>query len=210
MPNIKIGSTFHAVYDTKANADAYFAAASHGAPWAVAESSTRNQLLITAARVFERESWLGDPTLPIDKSDFETQPAGTQPLEWARTGLTDKNGVAISSASIPQDVIHGNFEYALALLNDATVQTADPTGSNVKAEKSSQRVEGAITVSSETQYFNRTLGRSSPYPGIVMDLIGQFLEGASGLTLSFVSGSDAVSAFADDADDFGYSGGGLP
>ncbi len=210
MPNIKIGTTFHAVYDTKANADAYFNAASHGAPWLAAEASTRNQLLVTAARVFERETWLGDPTLPIDKSDFETQPSGTQPLEWARTGLTDKNGVAISSASIPQDVIHGNFEYALALLNDSTVQTADPTGSNVKAEKSSKRIEGAITVSTETQFFNPTLGRSSPYPGIVMDLIGQFLEGASGLTLSFVSGTDATSPFADGGDDFGFTSGGIP
>ncbi len=210
MPNITIGGTVHAVYDTKANADAYFSAASHGAPWSAASSSNRDQLLVTATRVFERESWLGSPTLPIDKSDFASQPSGTQPLEWARTGLTDKNDVAISSASIPQDVIDGYFEYALALLNDATVQTADPTGSNVRVSKSSQRVEGAITVSTETQFFNPTLGRSSPYPGIVMDLIGQFLEGASGLTLSFVSGTDAVSAFADDADDFGYSGGGLP
>ncbi len=210
MPNIKIGSTFHAVYDTKANADAYFKAASHGAPWAAAEGSLRNQLLTTATRVFERESWLGDPALPIDKSDFETQPSGTQPLEWARTGLTDKNGVAISSASIPQDVIDGYFEYALALLNDATVQTADPTGSNVKATKTSKRIEGAITVSSETQFFNPTLGSSSPYPGIVMDLIGQFLSGASGVTLSFVSGTDATSILADDGGDFGFTDGGLP
>lgn len=210
MPNIKIGSTFHAVYDTKANADAYFNAASHGAPWLAAEGSFRNQLLVTASRVFERETWLGSPTLPIDKSDFESQPAGTQPLEWGRTGLTDKNGVAIPSDSTPLDVIHGFFEYALALLNDATVQTADPTGSNVKVSKSSQRVEGAITVSAETQFFNPTLGSSNPYPGIVMDLIGQFLEGASDLTLSFVSGTDATSILADDAGDFGFTDGGLP
>ena len=210
MPNIKIGATFHPVYEDKAAADEYFKAASHGAPWLAADSSVRNQLLVTASRVFERESWLGDPTLPIDKSDPVSQPAGTQPLEWGRTGLTDKNGVAIDSASIPQDVVDGNFELALALLNDATVQTADPTGSNVKVEKSTQRVEGALTVSSETQYFTPTLGSSNPYPGIVMDLIGQFLAGRSGLVLSFTSGTDAVSAFADDADDFGYSDGGLP
>ena len=210
MPNITIGGTVHAVYDTKANADAYFKAASHGAPWAAASSSSRDQFLVTSTRVFERESWLGTPTLPIDKSDFASQPAGTQPLEWGRTGLTDKNDVAIPSGSIPQDVIDGYFEYALALLNDATVQTADPTGSNVKVSKSSQRVEGAITVSTETQFFNPTLGSSNPYPGIVMDLIGQFLEGASGIELSFTSGTDAVSAFADDADDFGFTDGGIP
>ena len=207
MGTIGIGGVTYEVYGSKTLADAYFKAAVHGAAWLAAEGSVRNQAIVTAMRVFERTSWEGDPTEPIDKT--QPQPADTQPLAWPRTGLTDREEVAVPDDVIPQDILDGSYEYAFALIGDATLQQTSPTGSNLKSEKATQRVEGAITVSTERGYFKSTLGALPPFPTIVWDYVGQWMSGQGIGPLVAASGIDEVSAFADGAGDFGVTGRGF-
>ena len=191
MATITISGTLYEVYGNLASANSYFAAAVHGAPWAAASSSTRNQALVTAMRVFERTDWQGAPTEPVDKT--QPQPADTQPLEWPRTGLADMNEVDVPSDSIPQDIIDGNFEYALAVINDATVQTVPAPGTNQKVDNLTERVEGAITVTTEKTFFRATLGKNGQFPTIVQDYIGQWLASTNAAVGVFAGGTDVAS-----------------
>jgi hypothetical protein len=205
MPTVSIAGQTIEVYETLALANSYFASAFHGAPWAAAESSLRIQALVTAGSVFDRTAWQGSPTEPIDKT--QPQPASTQPLAWPRLGLVDKDGVTVPSATIPLDVRNGNLEYALALVNDATVQTNASTVSNVKVQKSTQRVEGAITVATETGFFKTPSSQDTEFPHIVMDFVGFWLSSAVGPTLAFIGGTDVASCANQD---WGTGNGGWP
>jgi hypothetical protein len=205
MATITISGTLYEVYGTLASANSYFSAAVHGAPWGDASSSTRNQALVTATRVFERTGWQGAPTEPVDKT--QPQPADTQPLEWPRTGLVDMNDVDVPSDSIVQDVIDGNFEYALAVINDAAVQTVSAPGSNVKMDNLTERVEGAITVTTENTFFNSTLGKNGQFPTIVQDYIGQWLASTKAAVGNFAGGTDVCSQ---SGADYGYNLPGFP
>ena len=209
MPQIQIGASLFEVYGDQATANAYFSAASHGAPWSAATGSLRNQALVTASRVFDRTNWQGKPTETIDTS--VVPPAGgTQFLQWPRTGLVDRNGVVVPSATVPLDVVDGNFEYALELINTPATQTDDLRGSNLSGTKLSERVEGAITVASEQTFFIPTIGRFAQYPKIVQDLVGLWLAGTATIPLSFVSGADETSPLDGAGGDFGFVTPGLP
>lgn len=209
MPTIEISGVTYEVYGDQVAANSYFKAASHGAPWLAATSALRNQALVTQTRVFERESWQGLPTLPVDKT--QPQPAGTQPLEWGRTGLFDRNGVAVDPNSIPADIVSGAFEYALELISTPTVQTEDVRGSNLKVDKKLDRVEGAVTVSTDQQFFIPTIGALAPYPNIVFEYIGQWLgSSGAGVERSFVSGTTATTPLDPPSGDFTFTGDGLP
>lgn len=196
MPTITISGTLYEVYGNLASANSYFSAAVHGAPWAAASSSTRNQALVTATRVFERTAWQGAPTEPVDKT--QPQPADTQPLEWPRTGLSDMNDVEVPSDSIPQDVVDGSFEYALAVINDATVQTVSAPGTNQKVDNLTERVEGAVTVTTEKTFFRSTLGAHGQFPTIVQDYIGQWLASTKAAVGVFAGGTDVASQSGED------------
>jgi hypothetical protein len=205
MATITIRGTLYEVYGDLTGANAYFAAAVHGAPWAAASSSTRNQALVTATRVFERTGWRGSPTEPVDKT--QPQPADTQPLEWPRTDLVDLNGVDVPSGAIPQDVIDGNFEYALAVINDASIQTSAQTGSNVKGDALTERVEGAITVTEEKSFFVSTLGKNGQFPTIVQDYIGLWLDSTRAAVGISAGGTDVCSQ---SGAEFGFNIPGFP
>ena len=205
MPTISIGGVDYEVYADLAEANSYFATVVHGAPWAAASASTRNQALITATNVFERTPWQGAPTEPIDKDAVPA--ANTQPLAWPRSGLTDFDGVAVDETEIPWQVPDGAMEYALAVINDATVQSAVSSGSNVQTSKLTQRVEGAVTVSTETGYFQPTLKSSTRFPTIIHELIGFWLSSTQAPTVPLASGTDVESGAAED---WGTGAGGWP
>ena len=209
MATISIAGVTYEVYGSLASANAYFAAAIQGAPWASADSSVRSQALVTATRVFERTGWQGAPTDTVVPVPPATLPlaAGEQALEWPRTGLVDMNGVAVDSTAIPQDVIDGNFEYALAVINDATVQTSAQTGSNLKIDETTERVEGAITVTTKQQFFRSTLGKNGQFPTIVQDYIGQWLASTKAAVGIFAGGTDVESQ---SNQDFCYISPGIP
>ena len=180
------------MYGDLSGANAYFSAAIQGAPWSAASSSTRNQALVTATRVFDRTLWQGAPTDPITPAPPAIPPLTpgvAQALEWPRTGLSDQNDVAVPSDSIPLDIVNGSFEYALALINDAALQQDPSTGSNVKVDKLTERIEGAVTVSTEKQFFQPTISTAAQFPNIVQELVGQYLASTKAATGIFAGGT---------------------
>jgi hypothetical protein len=205
MATITISGTLYEVYGNLSSANSYFTAAIHGAPWTAASTADRKKALVTATRVFERTGWQGAPTDPVDKT--QPQPASTQPLEWPRTDLVDLNDVVVPSDSIPQDVVDGNFEYALAIINDAAIQTAAQTGSNVKVDNLTERVEGAITVTTEKTLFNSTLGKNGQFPTIVQDYIGLWLASTKAAVGIVAGGTDVC---AQSGADYGFNTPGFP
>lgn len=191
MATITIGTTVTEVYGDLAAANAYFIAAIQADPWTAASSSTKNKALVTATRVFERTGWQGQPTEPIDKSVIPA-PSGFQELQWPRTGLVDINGVAVPTTSIPQELVDGNFEYALALINDAALQQTAQQGTNLKVDKLTERVEGAITVATEQQFFRATIGKLGEFPNITQELVGLWLDSTTSGDGVFASGTDVA------------------
>lgn len=214
MEIITISGVANAIYGTVTGAKAYLAASSHGQAWLSLDSATQKQRLVTATRILERQSWLGAPTEPVDKSNLTNQPANTQPLQFPRTGLVDRNGVAVDSTSIPMDVDSASYEIALALGETTpTIQTSSTATSNVKRQKDLARVEGAITEDVEREFFRSTLdsqlGGPPRFPTIVQELIGLWLaSGATVLSVPEFGGSDGCSFIEDQ--DLGFTGSGLP
>lgn len=195
MATITVSGVVYEVYGGLSDANKYFAAAIQGSPWLAASSSTRNQALITATRVFERTRWQGAPTDAVTPVPPNALPlsAGEQALEFPRTGLVDMNGLPVPSDSIPQDMIDGSFEYALAVVNDAAIQSAAETGSNVKIDKLTQRIEGAITKATEMQFFRSTLGTQGQFPTIVQGYVGQWLASTQA-TVGILAGGIGVAS----------------
>ena len=96
MGQITIAGVEYEIYGTLNGANAYFKAAAHGAPWFAVAGSIRSQYLVTETRVLERTGWQGAPTDTVTPVPPATLPlsAGEQALQWPRTGLVDRNGVA--------------------------------------------------------------------------------------------------------------------
>ncbi len=189
MPTITLGAVIE-VYADLAQANTYFLSAVHGAAWAAVDGNTRQRALVTATSMLERSGWRGAPTEPIDKA---LSPApSTQPLQWPRTGLTDRNGVAVDSASIPADVVNGNMELALALINDATAQTTTSTGSNVKSVATKDKVD-VVETSVATEFFSSTSKNATRFPTIVHELLGRYLAASTTSVGIFAPGTGILS-----------------
>ncbi len=195
MSQISIGGQTVEVYGDGNEAASYFAQTTTGAAWTGLSSDLRNRALVQATRSFDRTGWQGAPTQPRSKT--QPQPVGTQPLAWPRTGLVDSEGEPLDSSAIPDQVLYGNFELALFLATDETANQADGRGSNVKVDKLTQRVEGAVTQTREQQFFTRTLGKLTEWPEPVLGYIGLWLEGSALGGLVVASGADRESAFDD-------------
>jgi hypothetical protein len=194
MGTVNIGGTQFEIYGAFVDANTYFLANSNAAAWRDADGLTRNRALVTSARSFDRQSWVGDmvdPTTP-------------QPLAWPRTGVTDRNGQA---ATFPQDVIEGSWEWALEIIKNPAVANSTP-GSNTKRTRTKDKVD-VIEVEAEIEFFKSTLGRGARFSTAVMELVGLFLSSSQGTTLAFVSGTDVDSGFTASDTDFGFDGNGL-
>lgn len=170
-------------YAPRADADTYFADSIRAAQWIAFSEPLRDSGMVEATRVFERQRWRGEKEI------------STQTLAFGRTGLTGKEGEAVTPAQSLLDISEAQFEYALALLVDASVlESNDATGSNVKSLKAG---------SAAMEFFRVTTG--TRFPVIVTDIIGQYLLGSAaalGVT-PCVSGTDIESGF-EDRDQFGY------
>ncbi len=172
MGQVTIQGTVFDIYGVDSEADTYMTARWGGSAWSDAEVDERKQTLVSATRMIDRENWLGQKTV------------SAQALEFPRTGLTDKDGNSVDSATVPLVVEEANYELAFALLNDAAVQEADTTGSNVRRVKAG---------SAEVQFFRPTAG--TPFPTIANDLLRAFRD--SGALAGLASGTDEVSTFCD-------------
>lgn len=104
-------------------------------------------------------------------------------------------------------MIAGAYEYANSLIVDPSVQTSEQSGSNLKVDKLTERVEGAITVATEKQYFRPTLGKLPPFPTTTQDYIGLWLDSTAATTVIFAGGTNVAS---ESNEDWGTTSGGWP
>lgn len=198
MGQITIGGVLIEVYGSESGANAYLAAATNGTAWSTLTVLARQQALVTATRLLERQRWAGDPTQPVSKTQPQT--GGTQPLQWPRTGLVDRNGDALSSATIPQDVIDAAYELAVSLsASSSTLTQTQGQVVGVKSNRDRKKV-AELEIETDVEYFAAGVQSrlSSRFPLIVEELIGLWLAGsaaASGVGLGSISGSGCESIF---------------
>ncbi len=161
-------------YINLADAETYFTHMIHAADWDSATDDTKNDALVTATSMLDRQEWTGSKT------------GDPQTLDWPRTGVSDPEGNAVDSATVPQFILDATCELALALIQDLTVQTDADTSSNIKGLKAG---------SAEIQYFK---GKSGPrFPTIVHELIGFYLGSASAYTAPYYGATEAETGLTD-------------
>jgi hypothetical protein len=194
--SVSIGGASFPIYGLEADANTYFKAHADAAAWAAADSNTKRQAHVTAARSFDRQGWVGTPT------DLVTP----QGLAWPRIGVTDRNGQAVPDAVIPQDIAEGAWEWALAIVKDPTVTGATP-GTNTKRTRTSEQVD-VIKVESELELFRPTIGHTARFPTAVQELVGWALDGGTAVGV-YTSGTGVTSSFTTEATDFGFDSTGL-
>lgn len=147
------GSATADSYADIATADAYAAARLYATAFSDATTDFKERALKMATRELDKMNWLGDI---VDT----TTP---QALRWPRSSVTDLDGTAVSSTTIPQFLEEATIELALELLKKDRYAESDSKGiRKVQA--------GAVAVS-----FDRK--DTSPRNSItVMQLISHYLE----------------------------------
>lgn len=196
MGTVTIGGVTHQIYGELADpstpgvadsADEYHAATFRtAATWAALTTTQRAQCLVEATRMLDRLPWRG------------TKTSEAQPLQWPRSGVTRRDGTAVSSASVPVEIEQACYELAYEISRDAAaVQSAvGVASSNVK------RVRAG---SAEVEFHRPVV--AGELPTIVSGLVGQFRAGAADTAAaeSYGTGSDnelAYSAFDEAADGY--------
>jgi hypothetical protein len=171
VATITISAVNYSVYgltsDALTDADNYHAANLAAESWTTATTLEKQQALITAFRAFERESWTGTPD-------------AVATAQWPRTDATCK-GEAITDSVIPTNIVLGQFEYALAALDNASILTDTSTALGIK------KVEAG---SAKVTYHYPLNGESSRWPLPITDLISCYLTSSTGTSsmLPYVSG----------------------
>ncbi len=169
-------------YGSQAEADTYFADSINNTLWSAYSSAQKDQGLVTATRQLELQAW--DGTKEVDSQD----------LDFPRTGLTDCEGNSVTADESLEIAKEGQFEYALALLQDSSLlTTTNVTGTNIK------KLEAG---SAKITYFRPEKG--SKYPLQVLSIMKCFFLGNSSTdaTSMSVSGNDDCSSFTD-SDQYG-------
>ena len=170
---VTISGTSYDIYGTKVLATEYMRARIGADAWNTASSGDKDKALVSSTRWLDRQNWQGQKTVV------------SQPLEFPRTGLTDKDGNAVASDIPPVLVEEAGYEMALEILADASVQSNITTGSNTK------RVRAG---SAEVEFFRATGG--TKLPSIAQEMAGVFLDGGARST-GCAKGTDGVSTFTD-------------
>lgn len=177
-------------YSSRADATAYFADRIGSSAWTDATDANKDASLVTGTRMLDRQVWAGDKT------------DAAQPLEFPRTGLTDKDGNDVASDEIPSEILEALYELALILLADSTQAAATSTASSIKRLKAG---------SAEIEYFKG--GKGTTFPSVVQKLIVPFL-GSTGLAAGvggvYSQQCEDIELFTSDGGpDYSTSGGGL-
>lgn len=188
VSTITIGADTFSVYaltaDPVADANSYFAARLGASTWTAATTLQKQQSLITAARMLDRRAiFTGTKTNP------------SQPLEWPRDNATSC-GEAVPNGTVPDDIVLAEFELALALLINESIQASASTGSNIKSVRAG---------SAGVEFFLPTVGTSlaTQFPQPVHELLHCYLVGFSTRVAPIVTGVDPnccnqTSSFNDD------------
>jgi hypothetical protein len=170
-------------YVTLAESNTYLGDSVRAAAWDFLDDDSKMKALITAARIFEKQAWEGEPTNP------------PQALHFPATGVTDKYDNPVDPNTVPQPIKDGQIEFAFDLSQDASLETTGGTGSNVQSLGA-----GSARIS----YFRPTGGvdgTGSPrFSPDVLELIGPYLSGSGELAQPFASGTDVTSVLTDGSD----------
>lgn len=176
-------------YRSLADVTAYLEDSIRAAAWAFVDPDDQTRSIHTAMRIIEKQCWQGTKTVLA------------QVLAFPRTGLTDKNGVALDPTIVPTQVGDGLSELSFEVSQNPDLETLAGTGSNNKRLRAGE---------AEIEYFRPTGGvnglGSQRFPPVVQELLGQFMCGAGGMSTPFASGTDVESQFDTD-DGFGLSEG---
>lgn len=192
MGTVTIGSVTYDIYGdhvgvtTPLSADEYLGGSLNASAWTAATVDDQARALVTAGRIFDKQLWVGTMTDTVTP----------QPLAWPRTGVPTCDGIVADPNVIPDRVIFGSYEYALAILQDATTQTEVNTGSNVKRQLERKKV-GDLETEDETEYFSATnsgVNVATRFPTTVQEYIRCYIGGT--LDGATVAGG-AASVFID-------------
>ncbi len=175
MGTVEIGGTTFQVYGDRAEADTYFTARIGAEIWTSSSGGIKDKGLVSATRDLDRNNWINQKTVL------------SQPLEFPRLNLTDKDGNDVLDNVVPLLMEEACYELALLILTDAAVQSSTGTGSNIKAVGAG---------SAKVEFFRPTAG--TQLPSIVQELVGLWLEGINQAGVgNFASGTDGESSFCD-------------
>jgi len=162
-------------YGSRAEADAYFDDSISQATWDAFSNAQKDQGLVEATRILERQQWQGTKEVP------------SQDLHFPAEGVTDCSGNALLASETLDIMQEAQYEYSLALLSKpALLNTRDATGSNLK------KVEAG---SAKVTYFKSASGTRFTLP--VMDLVKCFFAGSGTGSNGIVSGNCDSSSFTD-------------
>lgn len=185
---VTINSQPYWVYADVETADLYLQANYLAGVWFdLTDQDQKAQLLVTATRLLDRQCWLGEKTEP--------SPSPTHTLAWPRTG-TGIEGV--EDDVVPDDIINGSIELALAILQDDSVVNSQTPGA--------QKLRSISAGSVNLQWFRGAEGtaRFQRFPQVVQELVGRYLCGSQTVAGLFVSGTGGISVTEDD---LGYNEG---
>lgn len=187
MGTVTISGKNFEVYGTSVGADDYHVASIGDAAdaWTAATATEHDKAHVAATRMLDRQRWKGDPV---------GVPVVDVVLQWPRTGVTDRKGNEVSSASVPTAIITATYELAAMLLEDASAQDNATSGSNVSSVSA-----GPASVS----FFRPTLGVTGRFATRIQELVGEFLEGGVSMAGEAFNNEDESAFDTTDAYDIG-------
>lgn len=178
MGTVTIDATDFDVYGDVAGATSYFLGTTQYGTWSALDADTQGRLIIMATRFLDRQRWQGSKT------------SEAQALEFPRTGLTDKNGVAVDDATVPVAVEQATYELALTFNTSTAIMNAISSGSNVKRVKA-----GSV----EVENFRPTDFSRGRFPKLVQELVGLWLGGSGSTAAGFAFGQGERRYYQPDA-----------
>ena len=142
-------------YVSLADAVAYMADRLYTDAWDSATSGQQEKALIMAATALDSQNWKG-----VITSD-------DQAMAWPRSGVYDREGREVDSATVPQPVKDAQAEIALAILAEDPADARDPAVKRMKA--------GSVEVE-----YRSALSAASAIRGAALPLVKPFLVDAGG------------------------------
>ena len=121
---ITLNAVAYPSYATAAEADTYLAVEpAYMATWAKVSADTKAAYLIAATRRLDALPWAGQKA------------SATQAAEWPRADLTDANGDAVPSNTVPIQIEYATILLAAAIATDPTAFDSSTTDDDIQSER---------------------------------------------------------------------------
>lgn len=161
-------------YISVADATTYLSMSINGAAWTAASTQLKEQALVTATRMLDRQRWVG------------TKTDSAQALDWPRTGVYNEEGDLLDPDVVPQFILDATCELALALILKPSLMNEYDANTNIKRLKAG---------SAEIEFFKGEW--NGRFPAVIQELVGFYLTGYSKVFGSIASGTCATSELSD-------------